>query len=71
MKRKPFDFEWSEDRCDHCGARHEDLLDDLADEIGATYGAIVPGYVCPRCGRDGCPNCMPGGRNCLCPECEE
>lgn len=33
---------------------------------------------CPECGRDGCiekadgtPGCMPGGRNCLCPQCED
>lgn len=39
---------------------------------------------CPRCEREGCawmpgsveypdgePGCMPAGRNCLCPECEE
>lgn len=25
---------------------------------------------CPRCLRDGCPECMPAGRGCLCPECE-
>lgn len=27
--------------------------------------------VCPGCGRDGCPQCMPDGRGCLCPACEE
>ena len=26
---------------------------------------------CPHCGREGCPDCMPGGVGCLCPECEE
>lgn len=28
-------------------------------------------FTCPRCGRDGCPDCMPAGKNCICPECEE
>jgi hypothetical protein len=27
--------------------------------------------VCPECGRDGCSECMPAGRGCVCPECEE
>lgn len=26
---------------------------------------------CPGCGRDGCPECIPAGRGCVCPECEE
>ncbi len=26
---------------------------------------------CPGCGRLGCCGCMPGGINCICPECEE
>ena len=26
---------------------------------------------CPECGRDGCWNCMPAGKGCICPECEE
>ena len=26
---------------------------------------------CPRCGREGCPECMPAGAGCICPECEE
>jgi hypothetical protein len=27
--------------------------------------------VCPECGRQGCFECMPAGRSCICPECEE
>lgn len=31
--------------------------------------------VCPWCGREGCCDsdggCMPGGRGCMCPECED
>lgn len=26
---------------------------------------------CPLCLRPGCPDCIPSGRYCLCPECEE
>jgi hypothetical protein len=26
---------------------------------------------CPECDREGCGECMPGGRGCICPECEE
>lgn len=26
---------------------------------------------CPGCGRDGCDECIPGGRGVLCPDCEE
>lgn len=25
---------------------------------------------CPTCGREGCGECMPAGRGCECPECE-
>jgi hypothetical protein len=28
-------------------------------------------YICPRCQREGCPECMPGGTYVLCPECGE
>lgn len=28
-------------------------------------------YECPKCYREGCIACMPCGRNCTCPECEE
>lgn len=28
-------------------------------------------FTCPRCGREGCWKCMPAGRGCICPECEE
>ena len=26
---------------------------------------------CPECGREGCEHCMPSGKGCVCPECEE
>jgi hypothetical protein len=37
-------------------------------------GAVLDGnfrFVCPECGRDGCPECMPEGRGVRCPECEQ
>lgn len=35
--------------------------------------ACKPGdiYPCPACEREGCDYCMPAGRNCTCPECED
>lgn len=26
---------------------------------------------CPECGRSGCDDCMPCGRGCVCPDCED
>jgi hypothetical protein len=26
---------------------------------------------CPFCAREGCESCMPAGKNCSCPECED
>lgn len=28
-------------------------------------------FECPQCARVGCPECMPAGKGCICPECEE
>lgn len=47
--------------CPHCGGAIHESRDILT---------------CPRCGRRGCcpedgSGCMPGGRGCICPECEE
>jgi hypothetical protein len=36
-------------------------------EIVALFGP----FICPQCEREGCPECMPAGRGCMCPECEE
>jgi hypothetical protein len=49
-----------DDECAYCGA------DDDDDDEEPLYI-----YECPRCYREGCPECMPGGRGCVCPECEE
>lgn len=47
----------------------------VLDELTCPYcGAKVRRnemMVCPGCSRDGCPECMPAGRGCECPECEE
>lgn len=37
----------------------------------ATFFVLKGFYLCPGCERFGCDNCLPGGRGCLCPECEE
>ena len=49
--------------CPHCGAK----LDDEDRELLARHGPVS----CPRCGREGCNECMPFGRGVICPECEE
>ena len=48
-----------DETCPYCGATKPD-----DDE---------PWYAleCPTCLRDGCHECMPMGRGCECPECEE
>jgi hypothetical protein len=45
-------------RCAYCG--HQDA-------VGQEFYVLH----CPTCGRVGCPECMPAGRGCECPECEE
>ncbi len=47
----------NDDTCPYCGF---EITDDPRDRL-----------TCPNCYRDGCPDCMPGGVNCMCPECEE
>lgn len=42
--------------CPHCGA-------DLEEDDGKILQ-------CPQCDREGCSECMPAGRGCICPECE-
>jgi hypothetical protein len=49
--------------CGFCG--HELDSEDL--ELFAKHGALE----CLSCLREGCHECMPMGRGCLCPECEE
>lgn len=50
------------EKCAHCGKEQQQGSEDS-----------VAGYVleCPECYRPGCEECMPMGRGCKCPECEE
>jgi hypothetical protein len=45
--------------------------DQNCDYCGAAGVAPWFRFVCPECGRDGCPECMPEGRGVRCPECEQ
>jgi hypothetical protein len=53
----------TEHNCSHCGFP----LDDEELSLVALHGPLT----CPRCGRDGCHECMPFGRGVICPSCEE
>ena len=48
---------WENNTCGECGYRDDK----------------EPSYLleCPSCGKLGCDECMPAGRGCACPECEE
>lgn len=51
---------WKRDKgCAGCGKKE--------DEDGNQLMA----FLCPECYSPGCDECMPSGRNCLCPSCEE
>jgi hypothetical protein len=53
--------------CAGCGISHK-----AAREQGSIdEGELLQELECPECGRMGCSVCMPGGNNCICPECEE
>lgn len=49
--------------CPYCGAQLDAEELRIVDRIGW--------MTCPSCDREGCSECMPAGRGCLCPECEE
>lgn len=34
-------------------------------------GELLNAFTCPECGSPGCDDCMPSGRGCVCPTCEE
>ena len=53
----------TEQNCPHCGAK----LDGEDRELIALHGMLT----CPRCGREGCSECMPFGWGVICPGCEE
>lgn len=57
----------ADEGCAHCGISHEE-----AKRQGYIEGEeLLSHLTCPECYRDGCDVCMPMGRGCMCPECEE
>lgn len=61
---------WPEDECcPYCGETVETAAKSFLQQDELEHG--LPRLECPVCGRDGCAICMPGGNNCMCPECEE
>ncbi len=57
----PFEM-WIDNVCGHC----EQTCGSIEDEDDLPYRLR-----CPTCYRDGCEMCMPLGRGCECPDCEE
>lgn len=53
---------WPEAKCVACGHDASD------DPNGECYAYQLE---CPSCGKEGCDDCMPGGRGVVCPECED
>jgi len=53
---------WENAKCGTCGH------DGSNDPNGENY---LYKLTCPDCGREGCDECMPAGRGCPCPECED
>lgn len=49
-----------DDRCGYCDFAGPDV------ESG-----LLMFLVCPGCSREGCGECMPAGRGCRCPECDD
>ena len=52
---------WPDRTCCHCGFTVE-------PDDPEPYVYLLE---CPGCGREGCGECIPCGRGCLCPECED
>lgn len=52
------------EKCEWCGATQK--LDPKHPNDPAGYR-----LECPECYRPGCEECMPCGRGCRCPECED
>lgn len=48
---------WGDEACAYCGHKTQTTKQHYK-------------LRCPVCSRDGCPECMPAGRGCRCPECE-
>ncbi len=63
-----FKYFTKDETCPYCGERvrlEEDEKADYPKDFGDYW------YEFPTCYRDGCTACMPCGRGCECPECEE
>ncbi len=54
--------------CAYCGETTETAAKTFlsAEELADGLDRLE----CSQCGREGCGVCMPGGNNCVCPECE-
>ena len=65
-----FEYYTKGDTCPHCAAKQKG---DPDDDGTMGYPKDFGGYFleCPECYRIGCDECMPCGRGCICPECEE
>jgi hypothetical protein len=55
-----------EETCDYCGAGPKPKGSPPNSTKELFYR-----YACPMCMRPGCPECMPAGNGCICPECDE
>jgi len=53
----------NDETCPYCSEK----LDSEDQKLFSKYGPLE----CPECGREGCSQCMPMGRDCMCPECEQ
>jgi hypothetical protein len=62
INKPPSGFKlWPNALCGYCGFNaSEDPTDPYLFHL-----------ICPECYRDGCDECMPFGRGCKCPDCEE
>lgn len=54
------------EKCEGCGAVQHQTEEDKAN--GDPAGYVL---TCPQCYRPGCEECMPAGRGCICPKCED
>jgi len=60
-KSNPIFPVWPDAKCGHCD---HDASKDPED-------SYLYKFQCPECYRDGCDECMPMGRGCKCPGCED
>jgi hypothetical protein len=56
-------------RCPHCKAKLEGDPEAQPGDYPEDFGDYK--LQCPECYREGCETCMPLGRGCVCPECED